>query len=232
MSQSWLGWVSCQQPMVSNARASTLERYVASFCSPRQDLPSKGSSLDYIHPSLSANSIYSVPRPEVVRRVRTEARGDTPGRSTINGNGSDSKSQSMDVDMPASAPNRLDDMADGRRPSPAPGQRPDTAAGNLYKTALLQSREGLQTPLPSSIPANLPLKQPPHLPRGHRGPEEWPSRSDAAPMPPPSAPSQTASAQELRETARQSIRRNEEQTDSRPLPPDSRGELPPSSSSL
>jgi len=46
---------------------------------------------------------------------------------------------------------------------------------------------------------------PPHSPRSHRGPEEQPPRSDTAPMPPSSATSQTASAQELRETARQSI---------------------------
>ncbi len=142
----------------------------------------------------------------------------------------------MEVDVPASASNRQDDMADGRRPSPAPGQRPDTTASTLHKTALLQSREGLPTPLPTSIPTNLSPKHPPHSPRGHRGPEERSSRSDAAPMPPPSAPSQTASAQELRETARQSIRRNEEQADSRPIPTeargDARGELPSSSSGL
>src|SRR5882757_3342074 len=104
----------------------------------------------------SANSFHSIVRPEVVRRVRTETRGDTPGRSTINGNGSDSKSQSMDVDVPSNAPNRQDDMADGRRPSPTPGQRPDAAASTLHKTALLQSRESLPT---SSIPTNPLPKQ-------------------------------------------------------------------------
>jgi len=165
---------------------------------------------------MSANLVYSIPRPEVVRRVRTEPRGDTPGRLTPNPNGDYSKPQPMEVDAPAIPPNKQDNAADGRRPSPVSGHRPD---------ALLQPREGPPTPLPSPIATYLPpTKQPPHSPRGHRGPEERSSRSDAAPMPPPTAPSQTASAQELRETARQSIRRNEEQADMRPLPPDARGD--------
>jgi THO complex subunit 2 len=177
---------------------------------------------------VSPNSVYSIPRPEVVRRVRTEPRGDTPGRLTPNPNGDYPKPQPMEVDTPAILPNKQDDVADGHRPSPVPGHRPDA-----HKTNLLQPREGPPTPLPSPVATYLPpTKQPPHSPRGHRGPEERSSRSDAAPMPPPTAPSQTASAQELRETARQSIRRNEEQVDTRPVPPDARGDLRLNSPSL
>jgi len=182
---------------------------------------------------MSANSVYSVLRPEVVRRVRTEPRGDTPGRLTPNPNGDYSKPQPMEVDAPAISPNKQDDVADGHRPSPVSGHRPDAPISSLHKTNLLQPREGPPTPLPSPVATYLPpTKQPPHSPRGHRGPEERSSRSDAAPMPPPSAPSQTASAQELRETARQSIRRNEEQVDTRSVPPDARGDLRLNSPSL
>ena len=164
-----------------------------------------------------ANLVYSVPRPEVVRRVRTEPRGDTPGRLTSNPNGDYPKP--MEVDTAAIPPNKHDNVADGRRPSPVPGHRPDTS----HKANLLQPREGPPTPLPSPVVTHLPPTKP-HSPRGRRDLEERSSRSDPAPMPPPSAPSQTASAQELRETARQSIRRNEEQVDMRPLPPDARSD--------
>ncbi|KAI9512728.1 transcription factor/nuclear export subunit protein 2-domain-containing protein [Russula earlei] len=176
-------------------------------------------------PSLAKAPVESAPRPEVVRRVRIEPRGDTPGRSIANGNGDDSKSQPMEVDSPAVTSSKQDDVTDGRHLSPVLGHRADASVSTFHKTALLQTREGPPTPLPNSVLLNLPpTKQPPHSPRGHRVAEERPSRSDAAPMPPPSAPSQTASAQELRETARQSIRRNDEQADARPMATDARGE--------
>ena len=134
----------------------------------------------------------------------------------------------MDVDQPGGISSKQDDIADGGRPSPVPGHRPDAS-----RLASLQSREGPPTQLPAPVTTNLPpSKQPPHSPRGHRGAEERPSRSDAAPMPPPIAPSQTASAQELRETARQSIRRNEEQADARAISTDARAELLPNTASL
>jgi THO complex subunit 2 len=118
----------------------------------------------------------------------------------------------MDVDTPAVNSSKQDEVAEGGRP---PGHRTDAPISSLHKTALLQSRES-PTPLPTPVAANLPpVKQPPHSPRGHRIVEERMSRSDAAPMPPPVTPSQTASAQELRETARQSMRRSDELADAR-----------------
>lgn len=162
----------------------------------------------YVRISFS-NSLSSIPRPEVVRRVRTEPRGDTPGRSTVNGNDVDSRSQPMDVDTPAASSSKQDEVAEGGR------SRLDAPISSLHKSALLQSRDST-SPIP--IPINMnppPGKQRPHSPRGHRIVDERMSRSDAAPMPPPIAPSQTLSAQELRETARQSIRRSDEQADAR-----------------
>jgi THO complex subunit 2 len=123
----------------------------------------------------------------------------------------------MDVDTPAASPGKQDDVAEGGR------SRLDAPISSLHKTALLQSREST-SPLPNPIVTNLPPTKPPHSPRGHRIVEERMSRSDALPMPPPIAPSQTASAQELRETARQSIRRSDEQADARVIAIESRGE--------
>ena len=127
----------------------------------------------------------------------------------------------MDVDTPALNSSKQDEISEGGRP----GHRTDAHISSLHKAALLQSRES-PTPLPISVSANLPpVKQPPHSPRGHRFAEDRMSRSsDAAPMPPPIAPSQTASAQELRETARQSIRRSDELADARVIAVESRGE--------
>ena len=123
----------------------------------------------------------------------------------------------MDVDTPTASPGKQDEVIEGGR------SRPDAPISSLHKAALLQSREST-SPLPNPIVTNLPpTKQPPHSPRGHRGVEERMSRSDALPMPPPIAPSQTASAQELRETARQSIRRGDEQADARVIVVESRG---------
>ncbi|KAH9077515.1 transcription factor/nuclear export subunit protein 2-domain-containing protein [Lactarius deliciosus] len=105
----------------------------------------------------SSNSLSSVPRPEVVRRVRTEPRGDTPGRSTVNGNDVDSNQARRGR---RGWPSFINSRASHR-----------CTISSLHKTVLLQSRES-PTPLPTPAASSLPP---------------------------------TASAQELRETARQRI---------------------------
>ncbi|KAJ7283481.1 transcription factor/nuclear export subunit protein 2-domain-containing protein [Mycena rebaudengoi] len=59
-------------------------------------------------------------------------------------------------------------------------------------------------------------KEPPQSPRNHRAVEEKTSRADGQPMPPPVAPSQTQVAQELRETAKQTMSRGNKDDDKRP----------------
>ncbi|KAJ7667690.1 transcription factor/nuclear export subunit protein 2-domain-containing protein [Mycena polygramma] len=59
-------------------------------------------------------------------------------------------------------------------------------------------------------------KEPPQSPRSYRAGEEKPSRPDGQPMPPPAAPSQTQVAQELRETAKQTMSRSTKEEEKRP----------------
>lgn len=93
--------------------------------------------------------------------------------------------------------------------------------GNSHTTASSTSmvRKDLSAATNSSrpqTPTSAIGKEPPQSPRSHRAQDEKQSRSDN-PMAPPSAPSQTVSAQELRETAKQTIANRPERPDDRPL---------------
>lgn len=127
--------------------------------------------------------IVSIPRPEVVRRVRAEAR-DSPRQSP--------------------APVKMDVATDGRNVSTPPRSLENlsvpTGPGNRRSPILH----------PDAPRPNLPA--PPHQQPGYGAESLRPSRSSEANnsnMPPPSVPSQTLSAQELRESARMTLPRVE-----------------------
>lgn len=83
--------------------------------------------------------------------------------------------------------------------------RRDDAMANSPRSRYASPANARDSPLPQPTPT----KEPALSPRGHR-PIDDKLRSDVAPaMPPPSVPSQTVSAQELRETAKQSISRSD-----------------------
>ncbi|KAG6833844.1 hypothetical protein H0H87_011778 [Tephrocybe sp. NHM501043] len=108
----------------------------------------------------------SIPRPEVVKRVR-------PG--------------------------------DKHSPSPKPPAEPSVPQGDV-KSSVPPHMNELRTPGKDDGSPRSRYNSPAHI-RDSPLPHQQPSPSDNGPaMPPPSVPSQTQSAQELRETAKQSIR--------------------------
>ncbi|TRM68443.1 transcription factor/nuclear export subunit protein 2-domain-containing protein [Schizophyllum amplum] len=113
-------------------------------------------------------------------------------------------------------------------------QAQDAAAATTDKSATPSKPPEMQNKLPekpreleppkeAARPIPVSMTEPPRSPRSHRINND---RSPRPPMPPPVAPSQTPSAQELRETAKQSIGRNETRPPSEP-----RSQTTPASSS-
>ncbi|KAF7978302.1 hypothetical protein HWV62_899 [Athelia sp. TMB] len=121
----------------------------------------------------------SVPRPEVVKRVRPDKNSPSPRPE------SSQTADGMDVDP--KAPINGDTRRNG-------------AQSTLRKDISLNS----------SLPSTGSKREPPQSPRAYR----LDSRNDPV-MPPPSAPSQTLSAHELRETAKHSIVPRNDKTDDR-----------------
>ncbi|KAK7060210.1 THO2 plays a role in transcriptional elongation [Paramarasmius palmivorus] len=132
-------------------------------------------------PSSNRSAMESVPRPPVVKRVRQDAsRPESPKPVT---------------DKPASS--------ETAKPPPSERHdeiRPSSAATNgpppiNERVSTIKDASTSGSPSPQS-------------PRGPRRTDDKPPAVDAQPtMPPPTAPSQTSSAQELRETAKQSMTR-------------------------
>lgn len=170
----------------------------------------------------------SIPRPEVVKRIRTEPRAGTPTQPSANGKSPDIKVQPMDIDTAhvesndkAQTPaNSQDSSAVPTRPyrntaskvsSPlpnAPSPRPDAPVSSATPQKPPPTKEPHHAVTPMSVSTNVPMtKQPPQSPRSHRPLDERFIRPEVPQMPPPSAPSQTVSAQELRETAKQTVGR-------------------------
>jgi len=82
----------------------------------------------------------------------------------------------------------------------------ESPAGLSPRSRYSSPAHARDSPLPQDASPSGLGKEPPYSPRLHRAEEER-SRLDGIPvMPPPAVPSQTLSAQELRETAKQSIR--------------------------
>ncbi|KZV72082.1 hypothetical protein PENSPDRAFT_733684 [Peniophora sp. CONT] len=168
-----------------------------------------------------ARPIDAVPRPEVVRRVQ---RPDTPSQPAGNGSGRPANlvnagpnpipprpQTQMPPTRPARdairpmGPSRLDIRNDTRMDT-----RPDSPAvpPPMLRTPSGNGREPGR-PIPN-LTAPLPLA--PHRQQQLSPRSRLPElRRDGPGMPPPMAPSQTPSAQELRETARQTMTRKAEE---------------------
>ncbi|THH13890.1 hypothetical protein EW146_g6381 [Bondarzewia mesenterica] len=218
---------------------------------PRAQLASANGTNEKTAISSTKLAMDSVPRPEVVKRVRTEPRAGTPTQPAANGRTPETKTQPMDVDaskdetknamQPSTSskdgslmPTRPSRTPAGNVSSPRPGApspRPDAptpiSTPTPRKPLPLQNKESPHPPAtPTPISTTVPMgKQPPKSPRSHRSlHDRFFPQEPAQNMPPPSAPSQTVSAQELRETAKQTVGRKvgpEDQTEdkgSRPPP--------------
>ncbi|KAG6378421.1 transcription factor/nuclear export subunit protein 2-domain-containing protein [Boletus reticuloceps] len=146
--------------------------------------------------SLAKLAIESIPRPERVKRVRPEKGSESPAPD------GDNKLQQdiMDVDVIPTAPK------EGRtQQEPAPlrfgVRQPSVPVQNSLPPVPIDTRAPALTkevPKPSR-PAFSP-REPPLSPR-----QRIEDKQIQEVMPPPNAPSQTLSAQELRETAKQTI---------------------------
>lgn len=129
----------------------------------------------------------SIPRPEVVKRVRPEKSSESPKPP----------SDTTQTEPKTSIPPHINDL----RPSSKDDSNPNSHPHSRYNSPA-NARD-------SPIHVSPSTNGPPQSPRNHR-PGEEKSRPDIIPaMPPPIIPSQTPSAQELRETAKLTISRPE-----------------------
>ncbi|KAH9943361.1 transcription factor/nuclear export subunit protein 2-domain-containing protein [Epithele typhae] len=143
-------------------------------------------------PNNTKSAMESVPRPEVVKRVRPEARPTENGKPAV-----EVKNDVMDIDQPSTR-----DMP-SKVASPIP-------------TSLSQELRSSRPPTPNQASAARSNPSKP-MPGSPRVPHGIPPRPDLQQhMPPPSEPSQTASAQELRETAKHSRTTNGDKSDVHP----------------
>ncbi|KAJ3574543.1 hypothetical protein NP233_g1708 [Leucocoprinus birnbaumii] len=165
----------------SGPRAAQPTTNNASSSQPTIAMPIPEKPSDHALPSKIP--IENIPRPEVVRRVRTEAR-DSP--------------------RPSPTPVKMDTTPDHRNVSTPPPPRPiDTLpTGPAHR----------RSPMIHGNTHGSNLPHPPHQ-QTREGPESSrparPGEPVNANMPPPSVPSQTASAHELRESARLTVPRLE-----------------------
>ncbi|KAG2361997.1 transcription factor/nuclear export subunit protein 2-domain-containing protein [Suillus spraguei] len=171
--------------------------------------------------TFTRSAIDSIPRPEKVRRVRPEKGSESPAPD---GDAkSATKSDGMDVDVP---PKELKSTQDPitehiLRPTPRHHQ-----SSSLLSAPTVNSRDAPKLQRPSSSNSAQNSWEPSHSPRP-RADEKQTQPSPSEAMPPPSAPSQTISAQELRETAKQSIgNRPPDRTDDKRSQPGSRAPSP------
>ncbi|TFK56192.1 hypothetical protein OE88DRAFT_1621965 [Heliocybe sulcata] len=162
------------------------------------------------------SALESVPRPEVVKRIRTEPKATDNAAAASPASVSLTSSDRMDVDPPASVDGKAAAQLKAAAAQVAADVgRPSSVASPLRKDL---SQKDLSRPLTPAVGS-------PHPPQAN--------------MPPPSVPSQTVSAQELRETARQTIttRSSVEKEDAGPSrrrlqsPPTRPGTRPPSADS-
>lgn len=142
---------------------------------------------------------YSVPRPEVVKRVRPDKSSQSPRPEVDNS----LKSEPMDVDrkLPTAPSSSASIEYRHRNGNTSTAVRKDLAIAH-------------DTPR-SQTSSPVHGKEPPKSPRSHRALDEKPTRGETA-MAPPSVPSQTVSAQELRETAKQTIAHRPDKLEDRP----------------
>ena len=156
-------------------------------------------------------TLASVPRPEVVKRVRPDPKAGEE-RGTASPKPGD-RPEAMDVDVPAPRPSGAQAApakpTESSQPHPDQHPLPPPAAAANRDIARLAHDSRPSTP-------NGRANGTPQPPRPPITPEQRRTESGQT-MPPPTIPSQTVSAQELRETARTSRGVNE-RGDERPLP--------------
>ena len=147
-------------------------------------------------------TLISIPKPEVVKRVRQEARGSERPSPTPS-----QEPEPMQVDKPTpSNQNPLVKANDTRPTDMAPISSRAIATDTPAKLDVVSSlrKEAQQAQNPQSRPASPSLVQSPRMSQPQRANEEAVQRADSAQsMPPPTMPSQTLPAQELRASARQ-----------------------------
>ncbi|KAF9647035.1 hypothetical protein BDM02DRAFT_2819645 [Thelephora ganbajun] len=137
----------------------------------------------------------SVPRPDFIKRVgrgdKMDTTPDHPSTPEVNKSGTPQPTRE-----PPTGPAKPTPPTQPRRASPvnAVDARKD----------LTYVRDQSLPPSPSNAIYPSSAKDPPHSPRGHRGPDERRESPQSA-MPPPTIPSQKPSAHELRETAKMTM---------------------------
>jgi len=127
----------------------------------------------------------SVPRPDFIKRVGRGDKMDTTSDPTPEA-GKPGTSQST------------------REPPTGPARRTSPANAVDARKDLAYVKDQSRPPSPSGTSHPSSARDPPHSPRGHRGPDER-RESPQNTMLPPMIPSQKPSAQELRETAKMTM---------------------------
>ncbi|GJE84409.1 THO complex subunit 2 [Phanerochaete sordida] len=235
-------------PVPSTNGRPTAGSTVALPTGPRADTAqtngSAASSADKTSlPASTRIAIESIPRPEVVKRVRPDTRSPAPrvnGEAESKANG---PSNAMQVDSPnipqrpatsAAPPTgpRRDEQGMPRGAA-GPGSAlrpasPSIPAGSPIPRSISQM-EGSRPSTPSNLSrsaSNKDLLQSPRM-----GPGDLRGRGETQTMPPPVNPSQTSSAHELRETAKQTrpLTDKPEEKPARPPPVEPRGQQAPPS---
>ncbi|KAG7448931.1 uncharacterized protein BT62DRAFT_653210 [Guyanagaster necrorhizus] len=152
-------------------------------------------------------------RPPVVRRVARDSGNESPRPSAVDTHGK-SGAQTGRATPTGPAPSKEDVNLSRRSQPPSRHDSPVVATDLPLSTRPVVREAGQATTNPALG------KEPPQSPRSHRAGDDKINKPEAQPtMPPPSVPSQTLSAQELRETAKQSILRSEKNTDDRNVRP-------------
>ncbi|KAL0949134.1 hypothetical protein HGRIS_009218 [Hohenbuehelia grisea] len=170
----------------------------------------------------------SVPRPEVVKRIRPDtSKSPAPVKMDVDPKPQDSARAPPTAPAernkaPTSDPRPKDDGPSSAPPRPASAQTNSRHASSAVNSDIADIRSSARdhsrphTPQAPASQNPSAGKEPPQSPRSHRANEET-ARAEAQPpsipstgMPPPARPSQTVSAQELRETAKQSMSKVED----------------------
>ncbi|KAL7282472.1 hypothetical protein ACG7TL_003943 [Trametes sanguinea] len=162
-------------------------------------------------------AVDSIPRPELVKRIRPDNRS---GESSSQPPQGPSRSDAMDVDQPGPSQGSRDNLnvpSTSKAPSPLPNQVTENARNSRPATPVQPMASRLAAankPIPTSPRAALNS-----LDQRSARPETQQV------MPPPSAPSQKVSAQELRETAKRE--RGDERSVQPPTEPRAQAGAPP-----
>ncbi|TCD67697.1 THO complex subunit 2 [Steccherinum ochraceum] len=144
-------------------------------------------------PSSTKQALESVPRPELIRRVRP-ASGDISKASTPPP--PESRGDAMDVDVPGNARSAVNG-------SPRP-DRPSSPAGlPVLPRDVAQLKDASRPVTPSPLSSSISLKDLGRSPKPDGDDARGIRTELSQDMPPPFAPSQTILAHELRETAKQ-----------------------------